>query len=144
MDNPFTKASPRQGVEIGIVPLPKTDTINFRVKRSQNGLGECLFCNSGTMNNLNYWRLPPGSYTFLCASLSATEEQARGIVDWYADEDYSDYDSYGEIIKFNVYTDYVDGDQFKTALESLQSLLKSLGLDPSLNYALLKIETVTA
>lgn len=130
------KCSPRPGLEVGIVPLPNTVTNDLRVKRSQNDMGECLFWNNGTKNNLNYRRLPPGSYTFLFCSNNVTEEECKEMikpVKGYGYRNYEKEDYNGGHSPFDVWSAY----HFKTALESLQSLLRSLGLDPSRNYAII-------
>lgn len=127
MTDTFTKASPRPGVEIGIVPVQMNAT-NFKIRDSQNNIGQVLFWGIDSfMLPLDYKRLPPGSYTFLFCSLSATEEQAREIV--------------GSIKMplILLFKDYEYDEDYTRALESLQSLLRSLGLDPSLNFAILKI-----
>lgn len=119
-------ASPKQGVDLLIVSVPESwkhwNDIEVR--------NHFLYCGPSSI------RVPitPGSYTFLFCSLSATEEQAREILEYilapFSDDilGYEDYQSIGFLTK-------------DTALESLHSLLRSLGLEPSRNYAIIKIET---
>lgn len=124
----YLTASPKQGVELLIVPVPMgARNLRFLL------LDPDRF--SYQVNDLwSYIKLPEGSYTFLFASLSATEEQAREVVEECMDVSDSEDAAY-------LFKNYGDGNyNYFTALESLQSLLRSLGLDPSRNYAFLKID----
>lgn len=74
-------------------------------------------------------KLPPGSWQLLCTTREVTEEQAKGIVEYDSFIDgYKDYD-----------TDNFHHDTpFINALDSLNSLITSKGLDTNKNYCLLK------
>lgn len=74
-------------------------------------------------------KLPPGTWQLLCTMKEASEEQAKGVVEYDKFiEGYKDYD-----------TDNFHHDTpFIKALDSLRSLLASKGLDLNQNYCLLK------
>lgn len=71
--------------------------------------------------------LPPGSYVYICCSLTASEEDAAKVVetDGYNFKDYT-----GDPLWDTLF--------YYTASESLASLLKSHNLDPSKNWAIIK------
>jgi hypothetical protein len=73
-------------------------------------------------------KLPKGSYKFLATTKGISEEQAAGIADtlYLADKPMA-FENYGFGLP-----------KYKTAHESLQSLLRSHELNPELNYAILQ------
>lgn len=73
--------------------------------------------------------LPPGNYSFICASLTATEEEAAKIVEPGLGSGYADYEIDPEL-------KYCDS--FIKATDALLSILRSKGLNPELNYAILQ------
>lgn len=90
-----------------------------------------------------YYDLPPGQWQIVGLGNQLTEEQWKGIVEWYEDSNDSSYDpQYNETTYFNVFKDYVTGDEGEvdTATESGLSLLTSKGLKPE-NTLILKKES---
>lgn len=80
-----------------------------------------------------YIPLPPGSYTFLFLSGSASEEDAKGVVE--IDENCSESDWY----KYKSYSH--EGDwPLSLAVNSLNSALVAAGCDSKKNYAIIKKE----
>lgn len=72
--------------------------------------------------------LPPGTWQFLFTTKEATWEQAEMVV-----------------AKFNGwYKDYGGGVYYSNPVDSLQSLLKAKGCDPSKNYAIISKPTNNA
>lgn len=94
---------------------------------SANGKEQGLFYKQPGNSSPPWIVLPPGNYSFICASLTATEEEAANIV---TKEDHFAYWNYE-----GPFVDQVPS--CRTALESLHSLLRSKGLNPELNYAIL-------
>lgn len=82
-----------------------------------------LFYRTG-VKTFRYY-LPPGNWQILARADSVTEEQARGIVDWYEEDTEDEIGYSGEII----YPDYTKPNESLTltckytALESFHSLL---------------------
>lgn len=163
MDNkPYLTASPKQGVDLLIVPVKsKADDyfIGATCKKCLTaGHWNCAHfdeCGNHTpalkvsmgKKFVESIELPPGSYTFLFCSNNANEEQARGIVASQMERgavfnpEVGHYQSAGWTTYYRNYEHYPATSICipNTALESLQSLLRSLGLDPSSNFAILKI-----
>ena len=77
----------------------------------------------------HYIELPPGSYEILFTTKGCTEEQAAGVARWF--------ELNGKMGWKNYQSEHVSF-PFKTAAESLQSLLRANGLDESKNYLLIK------
>lgn len=92
--------------------------------------------------------LPPGNYRFLFTTKTATEEDARKVVEtihieegpspgndfaggW--DTGYVDYENRGEFAGYQG-----DAGVFRKAIESLHSLLRSKGLDDKNNFAIIE------
>jgi hypothetical protein len=74
--------------------------------------------------------IPPGQWEFICTSKDATNEEARMIVDQQAGGGkYKNYTVSGSLAKYGTYL-------FYAPIESLESLLKSKGLEG--NFALLR------
>lgn len=83
--------------------------------------------------------LPPGNYSFLFCSLNCTEEQAASVVE--SEELFINGRSQGVLhaVYYNngkVLADVCEW--YNSAKDSLQSLLRSKGLNPELNYCLIK------
>ena len=84
------------------------------------------------MNELKFWwdlkPLPPGNYVFLFTTKAAKEEDYRNL----------SLKSYGKM--FFDYTSKLNGlaAHSLTRKESFESLLRSKGLDPSSNFAIIK------
>lgn len=106
------------------------DASNFRFGKSER-LKYKLFYST----TLDYFagsqfiELPPGTWRFLFTTKSATEEDARKVV--------------RELPVGARYENYA-GDYpvwYHTGKESLRSLLRSKGLDPNKNHALIEKET---
>lgn len=74
-------------------------------------------------------KIPPGTYRFLFTTGTATEEDARKVVKTVLNGFYENY---------NTFIDMSGFEGFGTAIESLASLLRSKGLDPKNNYALIE------
>lgn len=70
------------------------------------------------------WEIPPGNWSIICCSATATEEEAGKVV---------------EPLEFFNYKNYADDWECKTATESLASLIRSKGLDDKLNLLFLKL-----
>lgn len=77
----------------------------------------------------------PGKFRALFTTSSATEQQAAGVVEQQrGGGKFKDYECVGSYAQNGVYLIY-------TAIVSLQSLLRSNGLDLSKNYLLIKKTT---
>jgi hypothetical protein len=87
----------------------------------------------------NEIKLPEGYWGIAGRPNNLTEEQWEKIVDWYEDSNDSSYDpQYNVTTYFKVFTDYVTGDDFDTAIESGLSLLASKNIDPGKVIILIK------
>jgi hypothetical protein len=77
--------------------------------------------------------LPPGNWSIICCSKTATEEDAAKVVERdFFDEDWEDKKGY---------IHYEDGRLIcDSTIDSLRSLLRSKNCDPSLNWLILKLE----
>lgn len=75
--------------------------------------------------------LPPGTWRFLFTTKMATEDDARKVVKNYGGK-YTDYEATEEDYRLQ------DIYWYDNALQSLSSLLRSKGLDPDKNYALIE------
>lgn len=147
MDNkPYLTASPKQGVDLLIVPVADKW---FEPVVTQDEEG--VFFHYHKLNGIGVGvPLPPGSYTFLFCSNNANEEQARGIVASQMERgavfnpEVGHYQSAGWTTYYRNYEHYPATSICipNTAIESLQSLIRSLGLDPSGNYAFLLINKI--
>lgn len=84
---------------------------------------------------LRFIHFPPGTWRFLFTTKTATEEEARKVMVplnspfLKGDKRYKDY---------TIPQSHTIADAVCTALESLASLLRSKGLDPKNNYALIE------
>jgi hypothetical protein len=84
-------------------------------------------------------QLPPGTWEIVCTSKSATEEQAKEIVDssqWYFPEKHTRYVDYAYPYDREFKQRWSEG--FGKATESLNSLLTSKGCDLKFNWLILK------
>lgn len=98
--------------------------------------------------DLRFIHFPPGTYRFLFTTTTATEEDARKVVEtihieegpspgndfaggW--DTGYVDYENRGEFAGYQG-----DAGVFRKAIESLHSLLRSKGLDDKNNFAIIE------
>lgn len=113
---------------------------NYRLGKSERLKGK-LFYNT----TLDYFAagqvidLPPGSWQLLCTTREASEEQARVVVgssEWYFPARHTRYIDYAHPVYENNKQAWAHG--FGKAIESLNSLLTSKGLDLNKNYCLLK------
>lgn len=75
-------------------------------------------------------KLPPGNWQLLCTTKEATEEQAKGIVEWFQIKNEIGWKNYCDPEPFR-YT-------FRDYKYSIRSLLTSKGLDGNKNYGLLE------
>jgi len=96
-------------------------------------------CNYGENDTLEYMHhidgiaayamddLPPGTWRFLFATGTATEEDARTVVERYGKgwKDYNIYHAHKHI-------------PYGLAIDSLETLLRSKGLDENKNYAIIE------
>lgn len=77
-------------------------------------------------------KLPPGNWSIICCSATATEEDAAKVVKWFETE-----------WEPRTWRDYEKGEwdyNIDTATESLASLIRSRGLDDKLNWLFLKLD----
>lgn len=107
------------------------DDANPYILDSANGKEQGLFWKQPGNASPPWIVLPPGQWEFICTSKDATEEQAGMIVECTMPK------VRGAKVQIVSYKNY-EGEfsSFSGALPSLQSLLKSKGLEG--NYALLK------
>lgn len=77
------------------------------------------------------WEMPPGNWSIICCSATATEEEAGKVIAFDMYEDIG-------ILAANYMNDGT-GD-CKTRLASLASLIRSRGLDPEKNWLILKLD----
>lgn len=101
------------------------DAINILVGR--------YFIYWDTNGSSNELALPPGSYTLLFLSKEATEDDWKTVCD--SDVGGGELDEKTWLEWLNYETDEYS---FDTATESGHRLLRSKGLDPSKNYAIIK------
>ena len=96
--------------------------------------------------NCKYVEIPNNQYKIISTTNDITEEQCESIV-----EKYTNYETEREQLLDGMYEDYLQKGNywvhdssgiklwaFKTAKESLQSLIQSVGLDLKLNYLIIK------
>lgn len=99
-----------------------------------------------TQNNIDSVEIPKISFQIISTTNDITEEQCESIV-----EKYTNYETEREQLLDGMYEDYLQKGNywvhdssgiklwaFKTAKESLQSLIQSVGLDLKLNYLIIK------
>lgn len=126
------------------------------MKTAKTNKGEFLFvglpdgsCNFTIIESHSYMKsprlehsiggidLPPGNYQFITTTQTATEEEAKEIVDSIADK-YNQAGRGKNKLQFKEYnTNTLPDCLFDTAMESLQSLTKSIGATG--NCAILKV-----
>lgn len=126
MENIFAIEVPVDGFDFEILRTYRNE-LRYLIKGSENPLtgGE----------KIEALPLPPGNYSFICASLTATEEEAAKIVvrvKYYNRE--NDYEAKNAFENY----EHPATSVHLTAKGSLHSLLRSKGLNPELNYAILR------
>lgn len=117
------------------VQIPKGAN-GFTMSKEFNAL--TYYAENPSFESIRTVNLPPGQWEFICTSKDATEEQAASVIERLAD--YQDK-KLGALPSYLNYAyskkdDWYGCFPFPTAVLSLESLLKSKGLEG--NYALLK------
>jgi hypothetical protein len=113
--------------EVLFVEVPK-DAIGPTIGVERHTKEEILFFIHKENNMCGYTSLPPGNWQYICEASTATEEEAERVVEKAMfRNNYKDYYPHGKMA--------VDGiSSFNTAKDSLQSLIKSVGIETENEY----------